>query len=109
MNSWLDMEKMTGSDVEMLRDMWYLHRLQITHKNFAKLSLARRQASQCPVCHNHNSCNFQKHHETKGVFYQHICSTCFPEDGEISVHSALDCKSKKFKKRVTLGIVDKAK
>ena len=29
-------------------DMWHLHRLQIAHKNFAKISLARKQV--CPVC-----------------------------------------------------------
>ena len=46
------------------------------------------------VYYNDNSCNFQKHHETKGVFYPHICSTCFAQDGKISVHSALDSKSK---------------
>ena len=46
------------------------------------------------VYYDDNSCNFQKHHETKRVFYQHICSKCFAQDGKISVHSALDCKTK---------------
>ena len=36
--------------MQMLTDMLYLHRLQIAHKNFAKISLARKQVSQCPVC-----------------------------------------------------------
>ena len=93
----------------MLRDMLYLLRLQILHKNFAKIIQARRQANQClmyiimiiPV-------TFKKHHETEGVLYRHICSSCFAQDGKISVQS-LDCKSKKFKKRLTLGMVDKAK
>ena len=43
-------KKLTGSDVHMLRDMLYLPRLQILHKHFVKIILARRQASQCPVC-----------------------------------------------------------
>ena len=44
----------------------------------------------------------------QGEVMVNICSTCFAQDGKISVHNALDCKTKKFKKRLTLGIVDKA-
>ena len=39
---------------------------------------------------NDNTCTFNKNHETKGVFYRHICSSCFTQDG--STHSASDCK-----------------
>ena len=66
------------------------------------------QKSLACVYYNDNSCNFQKHHETKGVFYRDICSSCFAQDVKISVHSTLDCKSKNLKK-VTLGMVDKVK
>ena len=41
---------------------------------------------------NDNSCTFTKHHETKGVFYRHICSYCFAQDGKVSTHSTSDCK-----------------
>ena len=47
---WSDTEKLTGSNGQMLRDKSCLHRLQIAPKNFAKISLARKQVSQCPVC-----------------------------------------------------------
>ena len=62
-------------------------------------SQATQKASKSMPCvyYNDNSCNFQKHHETKGVFYRHICSTCFAQDSKISVHSALDCKVKNAK------------
>ena len=62
-------------------------------------NLSGQKASKSIPCvyYNDNSCNFQKHHDTKGVFYRHICSACFAEDGKVSAHSALDCKTKKFK------------
>ena len=41
---------------------------------------------------NDNTCTFNKHHETKGVFYRHICSSCFTQGGKLSTHSASDCK-----------------
>ena len=59
------------------------------------------------VYYNDNSCNFSKHHETKGVFYRHICSSCFAQDGKISAHSVQDCKTKHSKKLLTLGMVIK--
>ena len=43
---WSDTEKIDGL---MLRDMSHPHRHQILHKNFAKICLAKKQASQCPV------------------------------------------------------------
>ena len=80
-----------------------------TSQKFRK-NLSSQKASKSMPCvyFNDNFCNFQKH-ETKGVFYRHICSTCLAQDGNISVHSALDCKTKNFKKkRLTLGIVEMA-
>ena len=41
---------------------------------------------------NDNSGTFNKQHETKGVFYKHICSSCFTQEGKVSTHSASDCK-----------------
>ena len=59
------------------------------------------------VYFNDNSCTFTKHHETKGVFYRHICSYYFAQDGKVSTHGASDCK-KSVKKQLTLGMVDRA-
>ena len=53
-----------------------------------------------------SSCTFNKYHETKGVFYRHICSSCFTQDAKVSTHSASDCKISV--NRLTLGIVKRA-
>ena len=53
----------------------------------------QRNAKSMPcVYFNDNTCSFTKHHETKGVFYRHICRSCFAQDGKVSTHSASDCK-----------------
>ena len=53
----------------------------------------QKHAKSMPcVYFNDNSCIFTKHHETKGVFYRHICSSCFAQDGMVSTHNASDCK-----------------
>ena len=40
------------------------------------------------VYFNNNTCTFNKYHERKGVFYRHICSSWFTQDGKVSTHSA---------------------
>ena len=70
---------------------------QAGHSNqkFKKNALGQKPQKSMPcVFFNDNSCNYSKHHETKGVFYRHICSSCFAQDGKISTHSALECKQK---------------
>ena len=53
----------------------------------------QKSAKSMPcVYFNDNSSTFTKHHETKGVFYRHICSYCFAQDGNVRIHSANDCK-----------------
>ena len=49
------------------------------------------KSMQC-VYFSDNSCTFNKHHETKGVSYRHIGSSCFAQEGKVSTHSASDCK-----------------
>ena len=53
------------------------------------------------VYYNDNSCNFSKYHKTKGVFYRHICSSCFARDG-ISRYKAL------AKKRIDPTLINQA-
>ena len=43
---------------------------------------------------------FAKNHETTGVFYRHICSSSFAQDGKVNTHSALDCKQNWAKQRI---------
>ena len=43
---------------------------------------------------NQNTCTFPKTHETKGVLYRHICSTCLEKLGKSFAHSDLDCRNK---------------
>ena len=67
-------------------------------QKFRKNQSGQKASKSMPcVYYNDNSCNFQKHHETKQVFYRHICSTCFAQDGKVSAHTALDCKTKNSK------------
>ena len=74
-------KKLTGSDVQMLRDILYLHRLQIPHKK----SVWPEGKSMPCVHYNDNSCNFQKHHETKGVFYRHNVVHVLPRKASESI------------------------
>ena len=68
-------------------------------QKFRKNQSAQKASKSMPYVHyKDNSCNLQKHHETKGIFYCHICSSCFAQDGKISAHSALDCETKNLKK-----------
>ena len=50
------------------------------------------------VYYNDGSFTYHKHHETRGVFYKHICSTCFAHEGKSSAHSAVECRQKNIKK-----------
>ena len=67
-------------------------------QKFRKTQNPQKSIKSMPcVYYNDNSCNFNKNHETKGVFYRYICSTCFAQDGKVNTHSALDCKQKRTK------------
>ena len=90
----LKQKKSTGSEEQMRRDI-HLDPLPIlaakNSKN--KVQTYQKSAKSMPcVYFNDNSCTFTKHHETKGVFYRHICSSCFAQDGKVSTHSASDCQ-----------------
>ena len=69
-------------------------------QKFRKNQNPQKSVKSMPcVYYNDNSCNINKNHETKGVFYRHICSSCFAQNGKVSAHCALDCKHKKAKKK----------
>ena len=65
-----------------------------------KKSVFDKKISQKPAkvmpCNffNQNSCSFGKTHETRGVFYRHVCSYCFGTLGKNFGHSELDCRNK---------------
>ena len=44
---------------------------------------------------NKNACLHKKSHETKGIFYKHVCSACFVKEGKSFVHSQVDCRTSK--------------
>ena len=99
---------MTGSDVLMLRDMLYLHRLQIPHNSFTKISLVRRQASQCAVCTMMTIlATFKNIMKQKGYSIDTYVAHVLPRMVR-SVFTVPWIAKQKFKKRLTLGIVDKA-
>ena len=57
-----------------------------TSRKFCKNHSGQRASKSMPcLYYNDNSCNFQKHHETKGVFYRHICSSCFAQRSVFTV------------------------
>ena len=67
-------------------------------QKFRKNQIPQTSVKSMPCVHyNDNSCNFNKNHETKGVFYHHICSSCFAQDGKVNANSAQDCKQKRAK------------
>ena len=48
---------------------------------------------------NQGTCMQQKSHETRGVWYKHICAACFANTGKTFAHAEADCKNKsKFPK-----------
>ena len=75
-------------------------------QKFRKNQVPQKSIKSMPcVYYNDNSCNFNKNHETKGVFYRHICSSCFAQ-GQCPQCPGL--QTKMSKKRVTLGMVNAA-
>ena len=55
------------------------------------------------VYYNDGFYSYQKYHETRGVYYKHICSTCFAHEGKSSTHSAVEYRQN-LKKRISLGM-----
>ena len=45
--------------------------------------------------YNRGSCTHAKHHETRGVWYRHICNTCFNILGKIFSHPEVECRNRK--------------
>ena len=51
------------------------------------------------VYFNKNMCSQTKNHETKGVYYRHICAACWEMDGKAYSHSQVDCRRSKTKNK----------
>ena len=43
---------------------------------------------------NQNTCTFAKTHETRGVVYRHVCSSCFSTLGKNFPHMEIECRQK---------------
>ena len=43
---------------------------------------------------NQGTCTHNSTHETRGVLYRHICSSCFTKNSKSFPHPELDCKNK---------------
>ena len=67
-------------------------------KRFQGQTQAKVTKSMPVVYYNDGSCSHQKHHETRGVYYKHICSTCFAHEGKSSPPSAVECRQKNARK-----------
>ena len=46
---------------------------------------------------NQNTCTFAKTHETRGVVYRHVCSSCFSTLGKNFPHMEIECRQKQKK------------
>ena len=78
--------RMEEDDLTSWSDMDKIDRIQCTNTQTYSIFSGLKQKNQSAlkggksmprVYSNDNSCNFSKYHETKGVFYRHICSSCF--------------------------------
>ena len=60
-------------------------------QNFKKQGQNQQKSTKSMLCvyFNDNSCSFNKHHETSGVFYRHICSSCFAQEGKVSTQKKI--------------------
>ena len=99
-NSWSDTEKIDRiKRANAQRDVVPTQASNSSQKFRKNQSGQKASKSIHCVYYNDNSCNFQNHDETKGVFSRYICSTCFAQDGKISVHSAFGLQIQKIKKK----------
>ena len=74
----LKQTKSTGSEEPMHKDIHQDPCLLMAAKNSKKQGQTYQKSAKSMPCvyFNDNSCTFTKHHETKGMFYRHICSYC---------------------------------
>ena len=68
------------------------------HSNTANQNFAKKfsKTTRTMPCTNYNQgvCSHTKPHETRGVLYKHICSSCFANNGKTFPHSEIECKNK---------------
>ena len=65
------------------------------HSKVSNSRFSNRPKKTMPcVYYNQGSCSQSKSHETKGIFYKHICSACFANDNKAFSHPEQDCRSK---------------
>ena len=59
-----------------------------------KQSFTKITKSMPCLYYNQNSCTHHKTHDTKGVSYKHVCSSCFATSGKIFAHPESECRNK---------------
>ena len=59
-----------------------------------KKSVTKVIKSMPCLYYNQNSCTHQKTHETRGVSYKHVCSSCFATSGKTFAHPESECRNK---------------
>ena len=62
-------------------------------QNFTKKFSKTTRTMPCTY-YNQGVCSQTKSHETRGVLYKHICSSCFANNGKTFPHSEVECKNK---------------
>ena len=63
-------------------------------KSNASRFSTKAQKTMPSVYYNQGACSQSKSHETKGIFYKHICSACSAHDSKAFLHLEQDCRNK---------------
>ena len=90
--SWNENEKINR--IRRAHAQWHV---AITHgTSWNADRVATSKSTHC-VYYNKGSCAQKQSHETKGVFYKHICSNCWSKDGKAFPHTQGDYKQHQSK------------
>ena len=64
------------------------------HANLGSGMAKTNKTTTCQY-YNKGSCNFSKNHETRGIWYKHVCSHCFSTTGKSFTHPETECRNKR--------------
>ena len=92
--SWADVDK--NDRICRAHAQRHISQQSAQTKNYEKNGKQPTKFVAC-VYFNKNMCSQAKNHETKGVYYRHICAACWEMDGKAYSHSQVDCRRSKTK------------
>ena len=91
-SSWNDTEK-----IDRLRRA-HAQRHVATSNGISRNSDKANSTKTTPcIYYNKSSCGQKQSHETKGVYYNHICASCWYKDSKAFAHTQVDCRKHQSK------------